>query len=62
MNNSLILFINAFLSYLLLFILIAALVVIACVLGAKWRKSKDQKLAATQDDALEQSVSGSENG
>lgn len=62
MNNSLILFINAFLSYLLLFILIAALVAIACVLGAKWRKSKDKKLAATQDDALEQSVSGSENG
>lgn len=59
--NNLILFLNAFFSYLLLFILIVALVVIACVLGAKWRKSKDKKLADAQDDTLEQSVSGGEN-
>lgn len=60
--NNLILFFNAFFSYLLLFIIIIALVVIACVLGVKWRKSKDKKLADVQDDTLEQSVSGSENG
>lgn len=60
--NNLILFLSTFFSYLLLFILIVALVVIACVLGAKWRISKDRKLAVSQDDTLEQSVSGSENG
>lgn len=43
--NNLILFINSFLSYLLLFVLIAVLVVIACVLGVKWRKSLDAKQA-----------------
>lgn len=43
--NSLILFINSFLSYLLLFVLIVVLVVIACIIGAKWRKSSDAKLS-----------------
>ncbi len=38
-----ILFINSFLSYLLVFVLIAVLVVIACILGTKWRKSSDLK-------------------
>lgn len=42
--GKLILFINAFLSYLLVFILIIALVIVACVIGVKWRKSKDAKL------------------
>ena len=41
--NNLILFLNAFLSYLLLFALIVVLVIVACVIGAKWRKSKDEK-------------------
>lgn len=41
----LILFINSFLSYLLVFVIIAALVVIACILGVKWRKSSDAKKA-----------------
>ena len=43
---NLILFVNAFLSYLLLFVLIVALVIVACVIGVKWRKSKDAKAAA----------------
>ena len=43
--TKLILFINSFLSYLLLFALIVVLVVIACILGAKWRKSADKKQA-----------------
>ena len=47
--TNLILFLNAFLSYLLLFILIIALVVIACIIGVKWRKSKDAKAAANGD-------------
>lgn len=44
--TNLILFVNAFLSYLLCFLLIVALVIVACVIGVKWRKSKDAKAAA----------------
>lgn len=44
--TNLILFVNSFLSYLLCFLLIVALVVIACIIGAKWRKSKDAKATA----------------
>lgn len=44
--SNLILFVNAFLSYLLIFVLIVALVIVACVIGVKWRKSKDAKEAA----------------
>lgn len=44
--TNLILFVNAFLSYLLLFVLIIAVVVVACIIGVKWRKSKDAKTAA----------------
>ncbi|MCM1048941.1 MAG: hypothetical protein NC433_11020 [Clostridiales bacterium] len=58
--GNLILFINAFLSYLLLFLLIVVLVIIACVIGAKWRISKDKKLAAAGGDNVEQSVSSGE--
>ena len=43
--TNLILFINAFLSYLLLFALIVVLVIVACFIGIKWRKSKDAKAA-----------------
>lgn len=42
--GKLILFINAFLSYLLVFVLVIALVIVACVIGVKWRKSKNAKL------------------
>ncbi len=41
----LILFLNAFLSYLLVFVLIVAVVVVACIIGVKWRKNKDAKAA-----------------
>lgn len=44
--NNLILFLNSFLSYLLLFVIMICLVVIACVIGVKMRKSKDAKLEA----------------
>lgn len=53
--NSLILFLNSFFSYLLLFVLIVALVIIACIIGVKWRKSKDQKLAVSGGAGIEQS-------
>ena len=43
--TTLILFVNAFLSYLLVFVFIIAVVVVACIIGVKWRKSKDAKAA-----------------
>ena len=42
---NLILFVNSFLSYLLLFVLVVALVIVPCIIGVKWRKSKDAKAA-----------------
>ena len=42
---NLILFVNSFLSYLLLFVLVVALVIVACIIGVKWRKRKDAKAA-----------------
>lgn len=47
--TNLILFVNAFLSYLLVFVLIIALVIVACVIGVKWRKNKDAKAALEAD-------------
>ena len=38
-----ILFLNSFFSYLLVFAIIVALVIVACILGVKWRKSADAK-------------------
>lgn len=58
--NNLILFLNSFLSYLLLFVFIVVLVIIACVIGAKWRISKDKKLAAAGGDNIVESVSDDE--
>ena len=51
--GNLILFLNSFFSYLLLFIIIVALVIAACIIGAKWRKSKDQKLAMSGGEAAQ---------
>ena len=42
--TNLILFINSFLSYLLVFGVITVLVIVACILGAKWKKSSDAKM------------------
>ncbi len=38
--TNLILFVNSFLSYLLIFVFIIALVIIACVIGVKWGKAR----------------------
>ena len=55
--TNLILFVNSFLSYLILFVLIVALVIVACVIGVKWRKSKDAKAALEpQADAADGST------
>ena len=49
--ENLIKFINSFLSYGLLFILIVALVIVACILGVKLRKRKDSKeLESTESE------------
>lgn len=55
--TNLILFLNSFLSYLLLFALVVVLVIVACVIGVKWRKSKDAKAALeAQADAVDGST------
>ncbi len=56
--TNLILFVNSFLSYLLCFLLIVALVVVACIIGVKWRKSKDAKAAQTagSDEAQQTTI------
>lgn len=56
--SNLILFLNSFLSYLLLFVLIVALVIVACIIGVKWRKSKDAKLAVSGGADVGQSGAG----
>ncbi|MCM1174051.1 MAG: hypothetical protein NC341_03260 [Blautia sp.] len=58
--TNLILFLNSFFSYLLLFIIIVALVIAACIIGAKWRKSKDRKLALSGGGETETAASGGE--
>ena len=58
--TNLILFVNSFLSYLLLFLFIIALVIVACVIGVKWRKSKDAKAAlAEQTESVGNSAAAS---
>lgn len=50
--TNLILFINSFLSYLLVFVLIIALVAVACILGVKWKKSSDKKQAGGNEQSV----------
>lgn len=42
-------FVNAFLSYLLVFVVIVALVIISLVLGVKIRHAKDAKAASKEE-------------
>lgn len=56
--TNLILFVNAFLSYLLIFVLIIALVIIACIIGVKWAKSKDAKAALNGGEESAEAASG----
>lgn len=41
--TNVVLFLNSFFSYLLVFAIIVALVIVACILGVKWKKSSDAK-------------------
>lgn len=54
--ENLILFLNSFMSYLLLLIIMAALMLAGCFIGIKWRKSKDKKAAAECADAQGENV------
>ncbi|MBD5502886.1 MAG: hypothetical protein HDR09_03780 [Lachnospiraceae bacterium] len=56
--TNLILFVNAFLSYLLVFVLIVALVIVACIIGVKCWKSKDAKEAVAADSEQAGTVGG----
>lgn len=54
--TKLVLFLNAFMSYLFLFLFIVALMLLAGFIGVKWRKSQDAKAAleaASADTAVE---------
>lgn len=44
-----------FLAYAIVFIFVAVLVVAACFVGIKWRKSKDAKAAAENGVSAEES-------
>lgn len=60
--SNLILFVNAFLSYLLVFLFIIAVVVVACIIGVKWRKSKDAKAAQAGMSAQTDGAGGNTAG
>lgn len=44
-----------FLAYAIVFVIVAALVVAACFVGIKWRKSKDAKAALESGASAEES-------
>ena len=52
--NNLILFVNSFLSYLLVFAIVVVLCAIAIAIGITMRKKKDAKLALQREAATEQ--------
>ena len=58
--GTLILFLNAFLSYLFVFVLIIAVVIVACIIGVKWRKNKDAKIAAEAGMSVQADGSGNQ--
>ena len=48
--DNLILFVNSFLSYLLVFIVAVAVIIVAVLIGVKLRKNKDSKAAVVESD------------
>ena len=57
--NNLILFLNTFLSYIVLMAIIVAVGAIGFTIGVKWRKAKDAKAAAEENEAAKETVSES---
>lgn len=55
--TNIILFFNSFFSYLLLFAIIVALVIVASILGVKWRKSSDAKNGGARKPVMPDTVS-----
>ena len=55
--ENLVLFLNSFMSYFLLLIIMVALMLAGCFIGIKWRKAKNQKAAVeavnTENDVIE---------
>jgi len=49
--NNLILFINSFLSYLLVFVIAIAVIIVAILIGIKLRKNKDAKIVSETEEA-----------
>ncbi len=58
--GNLILFLNAFISYLFVFVLIIAVVIVACIIGVKWRKNKDAKIAAEAEMSVQADGAGNQ--
>ena len=54
--TNVILFFNSFFSHLLVFAIIVALVVIACIIGAKWSRSSDAKAGKTDGPSMPDTV------
>lgn len=52
--ENLVLFINSFLSYLLVFIVAVAVIIVAILIGVKLRKNKNAKDANTDNNEIEQ--------
>jgi hypothetical protein len=48
--NNLIAFLNSFLSYALLYVISAGLIITGVLLGIRYRKYKDKKAAETTED------------
>ena len=56
--NNLILFLNSFLSYIVLMAIIVAVGAIGFTIGVKWRKAKDAKQAALSQESAQDSADG----
>ena len=54
--TNVILFFNSFFSYLLVFAIIVALVVVACIVGAKWSRNSDAKAGKTDGPSMPDTV------
>ena len=55
MTNA-VLFLNSFISYLIVFAIIVLLVIVACILGVKWKKSSDAKKGISGQPSMPDTV------
>lgn len=51
--NNLILFVNTFLSYILLMAIIVVVMAVGCILGLKWKKIKDAEAVPADGDMVQ---------